>query len=104
MNLRARPLKFGHVGSLAPSPRLPQTCGLRRTEWARHPGKVQAGGAGTGRVHRRQNKAGSLLNASQGSGRQDRGGETVCEEVVVRGYSYRGSEGVGECMEFSLVW
>lgn len=46
----------------------------------------------------------SLLNTLQGSSRQDSKAETICNEVMVRGYSYRVEEGLWECMEFSPLW
>ena len=50
------------------------------------------GGQGMGgeRIHPRQNKRNkSLLNTLQKSSRQDSKGETVWQEVVVKGYRYR---------------
>ena len=60
-----------------------------------HPSWVGAGGAGSKRIHPRQNKrARGVLNTLQGSSGQDRKGKTIF--AVVRGLSYRvGCGGMG---------
>lgn len=52
--------------------------------------RVEAGNAGSERIHPRQNKRDeSLLNTPQGSSGRNSKGETVCPKAVVRGHRYR---------------
>ena len=48
----------------------------------RRPNWVGAGGAGSERIHPRQNRDRNVLNTQQGSGGKDSKGEAVCDEVV----------------------
>lgn len=51
---------------------------------------LAAGSMDAERIYPRRNKRDrGLLNTPQGISEQDSRGETVCREVVVRGYSYR---------------
>lgn len=51
---------------------------------------MEVGGTGGERLHPSQNKGDkSLLNTQKGTSGQDSERETICHEVVARGYRYR---------------